>query len=292
MRAIGFVGLGGMGMPMARNLREAGFQVVAFNRTRERADTFAAGGGRAAGQPGDAAATGLVVSMVADDRALDEVVRGADGILQGLPTGGLHVSMSTVSPALSRRMAVLHRERGSDYVAAPVFGRPEAAAARKLWICSAGTGRGRAREVFDALGQGVFDLGDEAGAANVVKLSGNFLIAAAMEAMAEAFALCEKNGVRRETAADLFASTLFSCPIYRNYGAAIAGERYSPPGFRLALGAKDMRLVLEAARESAVPMPAASLVHDRLLASAGRGRSDLDWSALALAVSEEAGLRK
>ena len=291
MTTVGFIGLGNMGLPMARNLRAAGFEVLAFNRTRSRAGSFAAEGGRAVERPRDAAAAGLVVSMVADDRALEEIVQGADGILEGLPSGGLHVSMSTVSPSLSRRLAGLHRERGRNFVAAPVFGRPDAAAARKLWICAAGSGRERAQEVLGALGQGIFDLGEDAGAANVVKLSGNFLIASAMESMAEAFALCQKNGIPRETAAELFSSTLFSCPIYRNYGNAIAAERYSPPGFRLSLGAKDLTLVLEAARESAVPMPSASLVHDRLVASVGRGRSDLDWAGLALAVSEDAGLR-
>ena len=291
MKTVGFVGLGNMGLPMARNLRGAGFEVVAFNRTRARAEAFAAEGGRVAGNPGTAAAGGLVVSMVADDRALEEVVEAPGGILEGLPPEGVHVSMSTVSPSLARRLAELHAERRTAYVAAPVFGRPDAAAARKLWICTAGRGRDRAREVLDALGQGIFDFGDDAGAANVVKLSGNFLIASAMETMAEAFALCQKNGVARSAAAELFSSTLFSCPIYANYGSVIAAERYWPAGFRLALGAKDMRLVLEAARESGVPMPAASLVHDRLLASAGRGRSDLDWAGLALAVSEDAGLR-
>jgi len=289
---VGFVGLGNMGLPMARNLREGGFDVVAFNRNRRKADEFAADGGRAAAHPRDAAAPGLVVSMVADDRALEEVVDGAGGILEGLPPGGIHLSMSTVSPSVARRLAARHADRGTAYVAAPVFGRPDAAASRKLWICVSGSERDRARDVLAALGQGTFDFGDDPGAANVVKLSGNFLIASAMESMAEAFALCEKNGIPRASAAGLFSSTLFSCPIYRNYGDAIAAERYSPAGFRLALGAKDMRLVLGAASESGVPMPAASLVHDRLLASAGRGRSDLDWSGLALAVSEDAGLRR
>ena len=292
MTTVGFVGLGNMGLPMARNLREGGFDVVAFNRNRRKADEFAADGGRAAAHPRDAAAPGLVVSMVADDRALEEVVDGAGGILEGLPPGGLHLSMSTVSPSVARRLAARHADRGAAYVAAPVFGRPDAAASRKLWICVSGSERDRARDVLAALGQGTFDFGDDPGAANVVKLSGNFLIASAMESMAEAFALCEKNGIPRASAAGLFSSTLFSCPIYRNYGDAIAAERYSPAGFRLALGAKDMRLVLGAASESGVPMPAASLVHDRLLASAGRGRSDLDWSGLALAVSEDAGLRR
>lgn len=292
MTTIGFIGLGSMGRPMAANLRSAGYDVLAFNRTREKSESFAKEGGRAVERPRDAARAGIVVSMVADDRALEEVVEGSGGVLDGLPPGGLHVSMSTVSPAAARRLAARHAERGCGYVAAPVFGRPDAAAARKLWICSSGAERGRARPLLDALGQGVFDFGDDPGAANVVKLSGNFLIAAALEAMAEAFALCEKNGIDRSAAASLFSSTLFACPIYRNYGDAVAAQRYSPAGFRLALGAKDMALVLGAARESGAPMPTASLVHDRLLASVGRGRGDLDWAGLALAVSEDAGLRR
>jgi len=191
---------------------------------------------------------------------------------------------------VARNVAARHAERGWGYVAAPVFGRPDAAAARKLWICASGSRREEARPVLERLGQGVFDFGDDPGAANVVKLSGNFLIAAALEAMAEAFTLAEKNGIDREAVAALFGSTLFSCPIYRNYGETIALKRYRPAGFRLALGWKDLRLALDAARESEMPMPLASLLHDRLLGSIGRGRSDLDGSALAQSVSEEAGL--
>jgi len=289
---IGFIGLGSMGLPMATNLRGAGYEVLAFNRTREKAQAFAKEGGWAVDRPRDAAGAGVVVSMVSNDRALEEIVEGSGGVLEGLPQGGLHVSMSTVSPAAARRLGATHAEHGCGYVAAPVFGRPDAAAARKLWICSSGAERGRARPILDALGQGVFDFGEDPGAANVVKLSGNFLIAAALEAMAEAFALCEKNGIARAAVASLFSSTLFACPVYKNYGDVVAAQRYSPPGFRLALGAKDMALVLGAAHESGAPMPAASLVHDRLLASVGRGRADLDWAGLALAVSEDAGLRR
>jgi 3-hydroxyisobutyrate dehydrogenase-like beta-hydroxyacid dehydrogenase len=200
--------------------------------------------------------------------------------------------MSTISPATSRRLAARHDERGAFYVAAPVFGRPEAAAARKLWICCSGAkeGREKARPVLEALGQGVFDFGDDPAAAGVVKLAGNFLIASALEAMAEAWTLAEKNGIPRRSVADLFSTTLFACPIYKNYGDVIAGERYSPAGFRLALGLKDIGLALETAAESGVPMPLASLLRDRLLGSVARGRKDLDWAGLALAVSEEAGL--
>ena len=288
MSEIGFIGLGSMGLPMAKNLAGSGTTVTVWNRTAERADAIVGAGIRRAGRPADAAEAGTVVSMVADDRALEEITGGPGGILAA-SRAGLHISMSTVSPGIARAIARRHAEKGWSYVAAPVFGRPDAAAARKLWICCSGLRRDAARPVLERLGQGIFDFGDDPGAANVVKLSGNFLIAAALEAMAEAFTLAEKNGIAREAVADLLGSTLFSCPIYRNYGDAIARKRYRPAGFRLALGWKDLTLVLGAARESGVPMPMASLVHDRLLGSLGRGRGDLDWTGLAESVSEEAG---
>jgi 3-hydroxyisobutyrate dehydrogenase-like beta-hydroxyacid dehydrogenase len=288
MNEIGFIGLGSMGLPMARNLAASGARVTVWNRTASRADAIAGDGIRSARRPADAAEAGTVVSMVADDHALEEITDGPGGVLAA-SRPGLHISMSTVSPGLARVVARRHAEKGWDYVAAPVFGRPDAAAARKLWICCSGARRSSARPVLEQLGQGIFEFGDDPGAANVVKLSGNFLIAAALEAMAEAFTLAEKNGIAREAVADLFGSTLFSCPTYRNYGDAIARKRYRPAGFRLSLGWKDLALVLGAARESGVPMPVASLVHDRLLGSLGRGRGDLDWTGLAELVSEEAG---
>ena len=289
MSEMGFIGLGSMGLAMAKNLAQDETTLRVWNRTASKADALAGEGIRRVTSPAQAAEAGIVVSMVADDRALEEIVGGPEGILAA-SRPGLHISMSTVSPRVARTVAARHAERGWDYVAAPVFGRPDAAAARKLWICASGSRRGDARPVLDRLGQGVFEFGDDPGAANVVKLSGNFLIAAALEAMAEAFTLAEKNGIGREAVAELFGSTLFSCPIYRNYGEAIARKRYRPAGFRLALGFKDMTLALATAGESGVPMPFASLLHDRLLGSIGRGRSDLDWTALAQSVSEEAGL--
>ena len=201
--------------------------------------------------------------------------------------------MSTIAPATARRLSGHHKAFGASYVAAPVFGRPEAAAARKLWICISGprAAKERAEPVLKALGQGVFDFGEDPGAANVVKLSGNFMIAAAMEAMAEAFALAQKNGVDRSAVADLFGQTLFACPVYQNYGKTIAQERYSPAGFRLPLGLKDVDLVLQTAAASRMPMPVASLLHDRFVTAMAKGRESMDWSALALGVSEDAGLK-
>jgi 3-hydroxyisobutyrate dehydrogenase-like beta-hydroxyacid dehydrogenase len=180
------------------------------------------------------------------------------------------------------------------YVAAPVLGRPEAAAAQQLWICLSGAraARERVQPVLKALGQGVFDFGEEPGAANVVKLANNFLIAAAMEAMAEALTLAEKNGVDRSQVIDLIGQTGFSCPIYQGYGKAIAHRRYTPAGFYLSLGLKDVDLVLQTANDVEMPMPFASFLHDRLLASVAKGRGDMDWSALALGVSEDAGMQQ
>lgn len=289
MRDIGFIGLGNMGLAMAKNLADAETTLRVWNRTASKAEALEGKGIHRARRPAEAADAGIIVSMVADDRALEEVVGGPDGVLAAARPG-LHISMSTVSPSTARSVAARHAEKGWAYVAAPVFGRPDAAAGRKLWICCSGPRRQDARPVLERLGQGIFEFGDDPGAANVVKLAGNFLIAAALEAMAEAFTLAEKNGIARDAVAELFGSTLFSCPIYRNYGEAIARKRYRPAGFRLGLGWKDLTLALGAARESGVPMPLASLVHDRLLGSIGRGRGDLDWSGLAESVSEEAGI--
>ncbi len=210
-----------------------------------------------------------------------------------LGTDGIHLSMSTVSPATAQKLAQLHQQQGSHYLASPVFGRPDAVVARKLWICLSGNGaaKERVRPMLDKLGQGVFDFGEEAGSANVVKIAGNFLIISAIEAMAEAFTLAEKNGIDRTQIANLFAQTLFACPIYQNYGHAIAQQQYEPAGFKLSLGLKDVTLALQTARESHMPLPLASLLHDRLIAAVARGKGDIDWTGLALSISEESGIK-
>lgn len=289
---IGFVGIGSMGAAMARNLVASGFEVRAWNRTPERAREIT--GASAVALPREAAEPGgIVVSMVSDDAALREVTCGADGVLEGLGRGGVHLSMSTVAPGTSRALAAEHARRESSYVAAPVFGRPDAAAARKLWIAVAGPqqAKERARPVLDALGQGSFDFGDNPAAASVVKLAGNFLIAALMESIAEAFALAEKNGVARSAIHEMLDATLFACPVFHTYGRIIALESYSPARFKLTLGLKDVNLALQAAASSRMPMPLASLLRDRFYAALAKGREDLDWSAIALGASEDAGLR-
>jgi 3-hydroxyisobutyrate dehydrogenase-like beta-hydroxyacid dehydrogenase len=230
--------------------------------------------------------------MLADDAALEEVTLGAQGLAERLGRGGTHISMSTVAPGTSRLLAEEHAKRGGAYIAAPVFGRPDAAKAKKLWVLASGPSlaKAAARPLLDAMGQAVFDFGEDPGAANVAKLAGNFLIAANLEAMSEAFAMVEKQGVKQSAVAELLAKTLFACPIYQGYGRAIAEKRFTPVGFRMPLGLKDVSLALETAAEVTVPLPIASLVRDRFLASLAKGRADLDWSAIALSVLEDAGL--
>lgn len=294
-QTIGFIGVGQMGRPMAANLLKAGYRLRVYNRTADRVRELGADGVTAATRPADAVGRGgVIVTMLANDQALEEVVHGIGGFGDALGEGGVHVSMSTVAPATSRRLAAYHSDRGSTYVAAPVFGRPEAAAAKKLWICAAGlpAAKSRVQPLFEALGQCVYDFGDNPAAANVVKLAGNFMIVSALEAMAEAFALVEKNGIDRARFAGLMGETLFGCLIYQNYGRLIAAQTYEPAGFKLSLGKKDIDLVLQTANESRMPMPLASLLHDRLVTGLARARGDMDWTALALGVSEDAGLAR
>jgi 3-hydroxyisobutyrate dehydrogenase-like beta-hydroxyacid dehydrogenase len=289
---IGFIGLGAMGVAMATNLLKAGFGLSVYNRTAERARPLLDQGAILARTPAEAAAPGgIVVTMVSDDRALEEVTLGANGLVERLDDG-VHLSMSTIAPRTARRLADLHRERGGRYVGSPVFGKPEVAAQAKLWIVASGdaAARARVRPLQAAMGQRIFDFGDDPGAANAIKLAGNFLLGAAIEAMAEAFTLAQKHGVSRQQTCDFFTQTLFDCFVYRGYGALIASEHYQPVGARPSLIRKDYGLILQAAAEGLVPMPLASLIHERLTATVAKGRDDADWAGFAREVSESAGL--
>jgi 3-hydroxyisobutyrate dehydrogenase-like beta-hydroxyacid dehydrogenase len=291
---ISFIGLGSMGLPIAMNLLESGYNLRVYNRTAQKAQPLVEKGAELVSNPADVVEPGsIAISMLANDQAVEEVVLGENGILEKLGSGGVHISISTVSPTTAEKLAQQHQQQGSHYLAAPVFGRPDAAAARKLWICLSGNAaaKERALPLLNVLGQKVFDFGEQVGAANVVKLSGNFLIVSAIEAMAEAFTLAQKNGIERSQVAELFGQTLFACPIYQNYGRLIAQEQYEPAGFKLSLGLKDVELALQTAKESQMPMPLASLVRDRLISAVAKGRGDIDWTGLALGVSEEAGLK-
>jgi 3-hydroxyisobutyrate dehydrogenase-like beta-hydroxyacid dehydrogenase len=290
---VGFVGLGRMGLPMARNLVRAGHEVAVYNRTRSRADALAQEGARAADTPADAAAgVEVVVTMLADDAAVEAVALGEGGILGALPPGAVHLGMSTVGVELSRRLAAEHGRAGQGYVAAPVFGRPEAAEGAKLWVVAAGAPEAvdRCEPVFDVVGQGMFRVGEEPEKASVVKLAGNFMLAGMIEALGEAMALGRKHGVEAPKLLGVLTSTLFNLPVYKNYGGMIAEGRFEPAGFALRLGLKDVRLVLEAADEVAVPMPLASLAHGHFLSGVARGYGDLDWAGMGRVIAENAGL--
>jgi len=210
---VGFIGLGMMGSGMARNLIKAGHTLVVFNRTRSRAQELAQLGVSVAANPGEAAASAeVLITMLADDRALEDAILGPGRALQSLPAGSVHVSMSTISVAMSRRLQAAHRERHQHYVAAPVFGRPEAAEAAKLFIVAAGPTEQiqRCQALFDVMGQKTFVLSEDAAAANLVKLTGNFLISTLIESMAEAVSLVRKSGVDPNEFLDVLTGSLFS----------------------------------------------------------------------------------
>lgn len=290
---IGFIGIGSMGSGMARNLIKAGHTVTVYNRTRSRAEELKRDGAAVSDTPGMAASGAeAVVTMLSDDKAVEDVVFGRGNMLETLAAGSIHVGSSTISVALSRRLAAAHEEKGQHYIAAPVFGRPDAAAAAKLFVVAAGAAQQieRCRPLFDAMGQKTFVAGPQPEMANVVKLAGNFLITTMIEGLAEAFAFARKSNVAAAQLLEILTGTLFPAPIYKNYGAMIAADKFEPVGFKLRLGAKDNRLVLAAAEDVAVPMPMASLVRDQFLAAMAQGMSDADWAAIARIVYSNAGL--
>ena len=268
---IGFIGLGDLGQPMARMLLQAGYPLRVYNRTANKAEALVALGAEAVTRPSETLIPGgIVVSVVADDAALESVVM-SEGFLASLGPSSVHLSMSTVSPALSQKLAALHAEHESQYVEAPVFGRPEAAAARQLWICVAGptTAKERVQPLLDALGQGSFDFGEGIGSALTVKLVGNFLILSAAGSMAEALTLAQQNGVDPTRVIEMLTQTLFTDPIYQNYGRMIARD----PG-ALSLGwipLKDVGLYRELALRVGVETPLASVMQHLLQPDITRG---------------------
>jgi 3-hydroxyisobutyrate dehydrogenase-like beta-hydroxyacid dehydrogenase len=253
---VGFIGLGGMGSGMAANLFKAGHALTVYNRTPAKSEALVAEGATLAKTPREAARGDVVITMLADDTAVEGVVFGADGVLAGLKPGSIHISMSTISVALAERLASAHQAAGQRFVAAPVFGRPEAAAAGELFIVAAGELKTvqTCQLLFDALGQRTFVIADEPPKANLVKLSGNFLIASVIETLGEAFALVGKAGIDRARYLDILTNTLFAAPVYKTYGGIIAKERYAPPGFKARLGFKDIHLALGAAEALQVPI--------------------------------------
>ena len=286
---VGFVGLGAMGRPMAGNLIQAGHRLRVWNRSPRAAEELARKGAEVVAKPREAFGE-VLISMLADDTAVREVVLDS-GMLDRAAGGGIHVNMATISVALTEELSEDHHRRGLHYIAAPVFGRPEAAAARQLNIVAAGEGAAldRVQPLLDAMGQRTWRLGAEPKEASAAKLAGNFLIAAAIECMGEAVVMVERYGVRPAAFLEILGNTLFAAPVYRNYGALIADRRYEPAGFRLELGLKDVRLALAAAETARTPMPVASLLRDHLLEAVAQGDGQRDWSALAEVARRHAG---
>jgi 3-hydroxyisobutyrate dehydrogenase-like beta-hydroxyacid dehydrogenase len=276
---------------MAASLLRAGHDLTVHNRTPGKERALVGQGAHAAARVADACRGDAVITMLADDAAVEAVVFGDQGLLASLAEATVHVSMSTIGVALSERLAAAHAAAGRGFVAATVFGRPEAAAAAKLFVVVAGAPDAIdvCLPLFEAVGQRTFRFGDEPPIANLVKLSGNFLLAAAIEALGEATALVAKAGVDRRRYVDLLTATLFAAPAYKTYGGLIAEERFEPAGFAAPLGAKDIRLTLAAAEGLRVPMPLASLLRDRFLALLAQGGEALDWSAIARLAAKDAG---
>jgi 3-hydroxyisobutyrate dehydrogenase-like beta-hydroxyacid dehydrogenase len=290
---VGFIGLGNMGAAMAANLIRAGHDLAIWNRTADKGRPLVEGGAVQASSPRAAAAKREVVfTMLADDTALEAVLDGDEGLIAGLGTNALHVSMSTIAVATADKIAAAHLARGQRFLCAPVFGRPAAAVAAKLFVVAAGDSAGlqTASPLFDAISQRVFYLGEKPSAASLVKLCGNFMILSAIEALGEAMALAEKGGVATQQLLEVLTGTLFDSPVYRTYGAILAEERFKPAGFAAPLGLKDMRLVSQSAEALRVPMPLLSLLRDHLLQLIAQEGEDVDWSAIAHIARKNAGL--
>jgi 3-hydroxyisobutyrate dehydrogenase-like beta-hydroxyacid dehydrogenase len=290
---VAFIGLGNMGLPLARHVLDAGLGLTVYNRTTSKAEPLLNAGAKLAQSPREAAqAAECLITMLADDYALAAVLEGKNGALAWLPRGALHISMSTISVDLSKRLAERHANAGSQYVAAPVFGRPEAAEAKKAVILVAGAPEAirRVRPLLEAMGSSVLEVGEEPSLANTVKLAGNMLIASMLEALGESFAFARKSGLSAQRFLEIMNGAVFKSPVYENYGGMIVNERFKPPGFPLHMGLKDLRLILSAAEHARAPMPLASLMHDHTLSAIARGWGDLDWSALAKISADNAGL--
>ena len=288
---VGFIGLGNMGVAMAATLIKAGHELTVYNRTPAKAQALVDQGARYALTVADACRGEVVITMLSDDNALENVVFGENGIATVLSAGAIHISSSTVSVALADKLTAAHAAKGQKFVAAPVFGRPEAAAASKLFIVVAGADDAvdACMPIFNALGQRTFRFGPKPSAAALVKISGNFLIASVLESLSEVLALVGKGGLNQREYLDFLTSTLFTAPVYKTYGGLIIEKKFQPAGFAAPLGLKDVRLALSAGENLRVPLPLASLLRDRFLTLLARGGESLDWSAIAQVAAADSG---
>jgi 3-hydroxyisobutyrate dehydrogenase-like beta-hydroxyacid dehydrogenase len=288
---IGFAGLGKMGKAIAGLLLSSGHKVTVWNRSADAVQELVAKGAAAASNPAELAKADFLLTMLANDAATRAVVVD-QGVLDAAHPGLIHINLATVSVALAKELAELHRQRKVGYVAAPVFGRPDAAAAGKLNVVVAGDPAtvAKAQPILDAIGQKTWPVGDKPENANVVKIAGNFMIASAIETMGEAVALTRSHGVKADTFLDILTNTLFAAPAYKLYGGLIAAEKYQPAGFTAPLALKDVRLALSAADDNNVPMPFANVLRDSLMELIATGGGDDDWVAMARVAARRAGL--
>lgn len=288
---VGFIGLGHMGAGMAASLLKARHEVTVYNRTADKAAPLVEQGARLAASVADACHGAAVMTMLANDEAVEEVVFGDGGVLASLPSGSVHVSSSTISVDLADRLTAAHKAQGHRFLSAPVFGRPNLAATGQLMVLAAGAPDAidEAIPLLDAVGRSTSVVTETPSSANLVKLSGNFLLASVIEALGEAMALIGKAGIDRKRYLDILTSTLFDAPAYRIYGGMIADGRFDPPAFGAPLGQKDIRLALAAADDLGVPMPLASLLRDRFLTLMAHGGERLDWAAVGQLAAIDAG---
>jgi 3-hydroxyisobutyrate dehydrogenase-like beta-hydroxyacid dehydrogenase len=296
IREIGFIGLGHMGTAMAANLAAAGYRVTAYVLRPDRMGELTALGLKPTTDIASLFHCDVVISMVPDDNAVRDVVLGREDLgiqrlASGLKRGAIHLSMSTISSSASSFLAQEHARHGQGYVAAPVFGNPDAAKARQLFIVAAGAQADvtRCQPLFDVLGQETFVVGTDPGHANLVKLLGNMMTATTLEMLGEVVAVARKRGLDPKLLVEILTSTMFGGRAHKIYGDKIVNQTYAA-GFVMPLVLKDVRLALAEAENAGAPMPSVDVVRDRLITGIARGHAGLDWSALGLIAAEEAGL--
>lgn len=291
---VGFVGLGAMGAAMAMRLVEAGYNVTVYNRSIEKTEPLTTKGASFANTPAAAAqGADVVFSMLFDDAAVESATFGEDGIASTLKEGGIHVCSSTLSLGQATRLEQQHETRGQHYLSVPVLGRPPAAQAGDLFVIAAGPKELKAKlqPLFDVIGQRTFDVGENPVQANVVKVGLNFMIFSTIEQMAEVFTLCEKSGIDPKGMFEIMTNSFCNAPVHKNYGSIMVDKAYSPAGAPMGIGVKDNDLFLDAGKHLEVPLPYASVLHDRFLSSLAAGDGALDFTAIFEQVRRNAGLK-
>jgi 3-hydroxyisobutyrate dehydrogenase-like beta-hydroxyacid dehydrogenase len=290
---VGFIGLGKMGQGMTRRILGGGHDLIVYNRTLEKAADLAGAGATIATSIGDACyGRDVVITMVSDDTAVKEVALGRDGVRESLRPGAIHLCMGTHSVAAVQTLAKAHQEASQRMVSAPVLGRPDAAAAGQLGIVAGGPADAvkECEPLFQVLGRRTFEAGTKPEGAAAIKLTNNFVLGAAIEAMAEAFSLVRKYGVMPQIFFDVMTDALFAAPAYKIYGKIMVDESYDKAGFMTLQGLKDLNLVLAAADQARVPMPSANNVRDRLLGAVAHGDGEKDWAVMAREQARACGL--